>query len=265
MVIETPPKPAVLTDRERRILDHVFRFRLTTRDVLYKCFFEAHGLKTDAMTSVLRDIAAPYKPRMTAEERDRLARSYHLFPKPLYGKVIYYHLTRLGIRAVGAENDLPPQVLNKLGRGLNHDTRAKRYAILAFCCLAGHRREKITSREFRSRLAEFHIPGCPTDAYYFDMDQSPPRLGFMRLDYARTRPDACLAKCADDVVKRLANDHFRKRADQGLFVVSLLTPTEPRKELLEKSRATLETRVASRIEIHHVPQLDTVLLRGQRG
>jgi len=261
MVVTASQDSNVLTDRDKEILAHVFRFRITTRDVLYRVFFEPNGLRQDAMTSVLRRLAAPYKPSQSAGEQEELAKRFHLFPRRLVGKLIYYHLTRLGLRAVARAKQVSPVVFNRLNRGLNHDSRAKRYAILSFCCAPGARRQKLSSREFHEHLAEYHVPRCPADSFYLDMSRTPPRLGLIRVDYARLAPKLAVARATEDLTRRLPNDHLRAKADAGQFVLSILTPTPERKHQLEQPRLQLERYLRDRLEIEVVPELNDVLSR----
>jgi len=253
-----------LSKRDRAIIEHVFRYRISTREVIAQSFFEPHGLKLDAATSCLRRLAAPYQRGQNEKERRYSGRSFYLRSQLFSASgTVYYHLTTRGARVVASTAEFPHRALEKLDRPLNPQALAKHFSILSFCCFPGSQRKKITFHEVRTQLAPFAIPGVASDRYYFDLSETPPRLGFIRVDYARTKAETCVRKCYDDLLKRYTHDRFRKRILEGRFVVTLITPTEERRSQLVRTADDLPDPKLSRcIQCVVVPELHLVLPGG---
>lgn len=264
MVREAPAQTTRLTERDLAIIDHVHRYRISTRQVLYEEFFR--GLKPAAATSTLRRIAAPHNPKLTEAERRARGRSFFLTPQVLAADgTICYRLSQRGAKHISATHELPPRISEKLGRPLNIRSLEKNHAILAFCCLGGRRRQRITFREFTDRLAPLKVRGCPVEPYVFELDLTPPRLGFVRIDYANSRPQTYVNKAYHDLEKRCVNEAFRAKIDEGRFVVFLLAPTEKRAKRLSLACQELsDPALADRIEPVVVPEMNWLKETGQR-
>jgi hypothetical protein len=171
--------PLRLQDRDLRILRHVARYRLTTLETVWLCFFKAEGKSQEAAKSTLR--------RLWQDETPYLASQ----PLTGFGKAVYYHLTPEGAAALGFAEP------KRIGHGFDKaDVRAAHYGRLLFCCHGEPRRPKFTPEEFDACFPGLRAPGTElfarffVDAYYLDVDpDGVQRLGLILVDTGRDLVD----------------------------------------------------------------------------
>ena len=225
------PGPPKLEERDRFILEHVARYRMTVPQALSELtFFEDSG--PHAVKNVLK----------------RLCRSGgYLSSAPLYRNRSYYHLTKRAVRVLG-EHD-------SLAKPLPDEPKTRAYAVLSFCCLQGRGFERLTKDEFEQHFPELY-QNQQRREYYIDTAGDRPRLGFLRVDYGgRGRWDRLIAKCREDVVKRCDKPAFRKLIDAGDFVITVLTALEKKAERLRQAVAEIEAQLPVPIQVAVIPDL----------
>ncbi|MDZ4779947.1 MAG: hypothetical protein SGJ19_06825 [Planctomycetia bacterium] len=212
-------------DRDRQILHHVYRYRLTTREFLQREFFEGAG--DSAVCKVV----------------SRLVSAGWLRERRLTNGLTYYILGAQGRQAAGASA--------KSGRKFTEQSFPVAYGFLAFCSAEGVRR--LTTVEFQSAFPELCRERMKTGGYYVDSRQAPCRLGTVLLD--RGNPPKLMLRKLD----RLLAQHYRTPAfatliQSGRFCVTIMTAWPAKQRLLE-SAIKLTVRGAARIEVATVSEL----------
>ncbi len=185
-----------LTARDLRILRHVARYRVTTLETVWSCFFKSEGKSQEAAKSTLR--------RLWQEDPPYLASQ----PLSGFGKAVYYHLTPAGAAALGFAEPL------RIGHGFDKaDVRALHYGRLLFCCHGERPRPKFTAEEFDACFPGLRVPGSElfarffVDAYYLDVDpDGVKRLGLILVDTGRDLLD--LARRTLGALKASLADFF---------------------------------------------------------
>ena len=213
----TRPQAVRLTDRDRAILDHLARYRLTTIEALHRLFWEP-TTTANAVSQVLARLAAGGYVQRIEES--------------LSGSQNYYLLTAEAAREYGEDEDFarPPGTTSLI----HH------YLMLEFCCLGDARREHITAQEIRTGFPNLNGRGIARNAYFHTFDE-PPRLGWLEVDcgnHAETRAK----KCRKQFAKRYEAQElrFRELADEGRFGIVLVTTSEGKKRALERALAKLD-------------------------
>ena len=140
-----------LQERDRRVLAHVRRYRLTTPTVLAKRFF---GGAEQAMKSTVKRLIG--KGGLLASER--------LYPR---GNDVYYYLTPAGAVAAGLSE--------KSGHSMtNPDDLARLFGQLVFCSGDPVKREKLSLEEFENvfpaLMSEAFRRRFAFDCVYVDVD-----------------------------------------------------------------------------------------------
>jgi hypothetical protein len=162
-----------LQDRDRQILRHIGRYRLSTPEIVHRLFYEPEGADLEAAKSTLR--------RFWQDPENTYIESASLYGQ---GREVYYYLTPLGARTIGIPE---PQ---KVGVP-DMEFRARLLGCLLFCC-AKTPRPKFTVEEFEACFPGVMEDGSELqkrffhDAYYLDVDESGVRrLGRIIVDGGR--------------------------------------------------------------------------------
>lgn len=216
------------SDRDRQILNHVHRYRLTTREFLQRACFE------DASESAVAKVVT------------RLVRSRLLRERRLATGLTYYVLGPQGQQAVGAAPHS--------GRKFTEQSFPVAYGFLAFCLSAGVRR--LTAAEFQTAFPELCRERMKAGAYYVDAQQTPCRLGTVLLD--RGNPPKQILRKLD----RLLAQHYRTPAFAALiqsrrFCVTIITASPVKKRLLD-SAVKQTVRGPAHIEVVVVSELQAI-------
>lgn len=221
-----------LTDRDRSILDHLKRYRITTNEVLETRFFGGDG--HDALKTVRRRLVGAF-----------------LQARPLgIGRRRYYQLTPRAARMFGE----PEEVAAPLGT----QALPRAYAVLVFCCLSGKRRERLHRDELREEYPELAGSSLATHSdLYIDEWGGKPRLARILVDYGGETA-ALVRKCHRFLAEsrdRIAG--FSNMLRQDAFTVTILTGEETKKQSIidALTRKPLDARV--RIEV--IGDLTTLL------
>ena len=151
-----------LTERDEKILAHVERYRMTTRDVLHPLFFP--NSRENAVSKVL----------------SRLIRTEMLNAYPLWGKGKYYSLGKRGVTHVGCDS----RRANPLGcQALPHE-----YGTLLFCHCGERERARL-----RPTLLEERYPWLPEKARSGTvcLENESNRLCLIRTDYGGSAAHVC--------------------------------------------------------------------------
>jgi hypothetical protein len=212
------------SDRDRRILDQVARYRLTTVAVVRATLLPA--VQPNAVTKVLA----------------RLVRDGRLQSFPLVGSRAYFVLSRAATRLCGVGEDraapLGPQAL---------PTEA---AVLQYCLAGPRRRHRLTVRELVDRLPWLpaRLRAAP---HAVDADGS---LELIRVDLGGPA-DHVARKCRVDVVRRLAVPEGERLVAAGRLRLVVLTPTAAKADAVRRSLADRELPDTLTVHLTVVPDL----------
>ncbi len=189
------------TEVGERILDHVGRYRLSTSAVIDQLpEFRNQGR------------------RELRHELHQLSAADYLGAAPLFRNQRYYFLGPANRRRAPGQNG------NEDGAGpLSELAKIRNYAMLSFCCLGKHRRQRLTSEELQRHLPGLVRPGLPLN-YYLDRAAAEARLGFLRVDTGgRGRWDRILEKARADMKTHWGTRELRGFIERGLFEITIIT------------------------------------------
>lgn len=199
-----------LTDRDRDIFrGHLAVFRMTTFEALRSAYWSDDSLH--AAKSWVR----------------RMRAAGLLADAPLYGpKAKYFHATPLAGREFGLPaGTCAPRRPSEL---------ANAFAALAFCCLGGVIRRKVTAEEFAERFPDLVLGPHDQDHYYLDAHEGRNRIGYLFVDARRPlrRIQARLVALAARRVQHPAWKHgvLRKRR----FLITVITTREEKWRQIER-------------------------------
>jgi hypothetical protein len=211
--------------RDRQILDHVARYRLSTSQFIQRQFFPEAG--KSAVSKVVG--------RLVAEGCLRECRLANGFS--------YYVLGRAGreLVAAAAEADRP----------FTEQSFPLAYGFLAFCLAHGVRR--LTSSEFQLKFPEHCRPRMKTGSFYADARQTPARLGAVLVDRGNP-PKLILRKLQRLLAQHYRLPNFAARIQAGQFCVTILTAW-PLKQRLLATAVKLGLRAAAPVEVVTVSEL----------
>ncbi len=202
-----------LTDRDRRILKHVERQRMTTIEAVQTVFFPHN--ERDAAKSTLR--------RLYGAPPDHL----YLCPEPLDARRVYYRLTPKGARLIGAAKEA--------ARPLGLQARVERYALLWFFCVeCPGKRTPFHPRKFPE---QFKLQGerLPRKNFYVEEDASGEVcLGYVMVDH-RADTRRLVRKAAATLQRFLRRGWFDEYLRAGAFALTVLTATEEKQKSLERA------------------------------
>ena len=139
---------AELQERDVQILKHVYRYRVSTNEVLYRLFFP-DAKNTESVRRVVTR---------------RLVDRGYLDRGELRGNRRYYHLTTTATKHFGWSDEMA-----KIGT----QTLPEVYATLLYCCTGETIYRRFTREEFRESFSEFaeKIPSFnsgPFDSFYLE-------------------------------------------------------------------------------------------------
>lgn len=204
-----------LSKRDRALVEHVARYRLTTREVVHSLFLpEAH---INAATKVLL----------------RLTASGVLAKHPLCGTRDYWTLSPALAQLLGRRSTW--------GTALAYEGLIRHYGVLAFCHGGKIRRELLTQAEFVARFPDHDDSSLLGHPYYVDQVAGHDCLGLILVndleDHLRI-----VKKCRRVIHRRLENAGFRRTINAGRFVVAIVTAFPEKKAKLEEALGEAELR-----------------------
>lgn len=221
-----------LTQRDRRILDHVKRYRITTNEALLTRFFQPEGL--NALKTVRKRLVGPY-----------------LQSRPLgIARRHYYQLTPATARMVGE----PEEVAAPLGM----QALPRAFAVLAFCCLSGKPHERLHRDELREEYPEIAAASFAAHAdFCIDEWAGRARLARIIVDYGGEYP-ALIRKCRSFLLTARQNiAGFADMLHQDAFAIVIITAEETKKQSIISALARHPLEVNVRVSV--LPEL-TILL-----
>ena len=202
--IESTPTNITLSERDRKILNHVGKFGISSFEVIHFSFFK--GMSRDAVKSTLRRLCGK-------------GPTYRfLRPVPLYGSRVAYQLTWRGANTVG--------VSPSLARPLGIQTRVERLAILNFIhdLNCEHKRRIVTN----ARLREY-FPICqhrlPRQRFYLEERADTDYLGFIVVDHGG-HVRRIVRKAVEFIHRFVKRGWFDDYLHSGQFILTILTLTE---------------------------------------
>lgn len=184
--------------RDRRILEHVARHRITTHQVLQRVFFPNKSVNA------------------TVKVTQRLCRAHLLERVPVLHRRCYFALTPDGAKEMGVS----PKRTGPLGV----QALPIEFAALHFSCLTDPHRRRLTTAELQSEYswmepAWVRAPHClvvaPSDR---------PCLELIRVAY-RSRPDHIARKCQRDIQRRRGRREFLELVQEGRFRLVVIVAT----------------------------------------
>ena len=245
--------PDLRGERDRDILEHVSRYRLSTPEILFSLFFEADAVAPNAVTKVTSRLV----------ERDFLRRF------DLYDSHHYFTLGKRGAKAVGVN-------LKRVGAALGKQTLYKELGVLYLCnCPRAERErlarqqvdptyvpttwERLVQSEIHADYPELYHRGNDRSCYCLDSSKRGEVPGLIWVDGGGD-VDHVLRKVQQDLIApRLELPGLRERIEQGRFVVSVVTYLDEKRRQLIAAIPTLRTPVNFRVVV--VPEIFPLLLQ----
>ena len=217
-----PTRNPRLVDRDYEILDHLARYRLTTRDVLHQLFFD--DSEPNAVTKVTS--------RLTLHG---FLNKYELAPGRNYF-------------VMGPESARIMGVSPKKCKPIGPQSLPKEYATLIFCCLQEPKRERLKVGELSQKFPDLLARKIDNSHYYLDRaEDEAVRLAFLRVDQGGT-PDHIARKCEKDIQDRSRIVSFRELVETDRFMITIITAHEEKaatiRETLRRRSWPVRFRVA---------------------
>ncbi len=197
-----------LSDRDQEILDHVARYRMTTREVVHELFFR--DAEVNAATKVLTRLLVG----------GCLSR-YRLHDTHAYWTLSLRTARQRGLHAKTAE-------------ALGYEASIHHYGILLFCCAGPTKRTILTRLEFQSRFPQLfdrHLLRAP---YYIDEQEGQQRLGLVLID-GGVDLVRLVRKCHAAIHRRSSMPAFMELLRNRGFVLTVVTAYPEKKERLQKA------------------------------
>lgn len=216
--------PVLLQPRDREILTHVSRYRLTTPEVVHRLFFADRGM--EAAKSVLK----------------RLNGSF-LRSRPLFGKRRYYQLSPAGAALSGQ----PDEAAQPLGT----NALPARFGVLEYCCLGfPSERPRFTRSEYAESFPE--LQDLPFADYYLDIHKGVTRLGRIIVELGGDHL-RFLRKVREYMTRDTRCRPFAEMVRQDRFVLALVTAEESKRDAIIAAIERQPPAVPVRVEC--VPDL----------
>lgn len=187
-----------LTERDRRILDHVARYRVTVSEVLHALFFPSQF------------------PNAVTKVTSRLCQQDYLRRFPLYHPRTYFTLGPKGAQSLGqsANRTLP----------LGPQSLPTDFATLSYATLGGTERYRLTVHELMTRWPSFTDKQIVDAPHCADESTGDTVLELIRVDLGG-KPDHVARKCRDDIDSRRRLKAFNELLKQGGFRLVVVTGT----------------------------------------
>ena len=200
-----------LSDRDREILRHVARYKLSTIAMLHRLF------------------CPQSQENAAAKIATRLSRSRWLRAYPLYERYKYLALTSKAVSALGAPR--------RSSGALGGQALTNAYGCLCYCVESGA--TKLTDQEFRLAFPNLDLPGLACENYCLETapNSSALRLTLIKVDHgaAATR---VVSRLKRGIVKRYGSPGFRGYIDAERFAVVVLAATAGKRDQIEQEIRT---------------------------
>ena len=222
-----------LTAGDTAILRHIARYRLTVPEVVAR------------LPESCQNTAAELDARLRRlEEFGFIASTW------LYAQRKCFILTPKGtIRVRASVADRDPHA------PFSEATKIRRFAALTFCCLTSILRQRLTAAELADQVAGVNDSDADTP-YYVTLDESPTRIGFLRVDLGgHGRWDRILAKCQQDVRDHANDPNWLPWIASNRFEVTLVTALPHKAERLHHALSQQEHPPPIPVRITAIPEL----------
>ena len=187
-----------LTAGQRRVLEHVRLFRITTQDVLERLYFRGREKNVKSFLQ-------------------RLRKRGFLDFAPLTSRRNYYHLTQRGLQLLGAPD---------LRAGpLKGDSLVERYGILEFCSRRPGARQKLSKEDFATRFPQLAPRNMPGTCYYVDAEEEPRRYGWVYVHRSAPAWRVQTRVVQNILGRRYAHEEWKRVIDAGQFAVAVVSST----------------------------------------
>lgn len=233
--------PDLRGDRDRDILEHIARYRLSTPEILFNLFFEDDVVAPNAVTKVTSRLV----------ERDFLRRF------DLYNSHHYFTLGKRGAKAIGVKP-------KRVGAGLGKQALYKELGVLYFCACPQRRRKerekqkldpayvpntwvRLIQSEIDAEYPELHHRDNDRSCYYHDSSQHGEIPGLIWVDGGGDVEHVLRKVQQDLIAPRLELPGLRERIREGRFVVSIVTYLEEKRRQIAAAVPTLRTAVRFRV------------------
>lgn len=220
-----------LSTEQHEILGHVFRYRLTTPEIVSACT-KLTPEDVPAAESLLEELVT-----------DEWLQTGQLSPHDASRR--FYYLSPRAADALGHDEIV--------AREPSRELRIESYAIARFCCCSQPFRELFTKDEFISRFSSIWYPGQPVRYYLEPAGGNEVRLAFLKVDKGGpSRWDRVIESCRRFLSKRTTRsqsdprynrrvDAFRDLVDAGRFQITLLTSLQEKHDAIVQALDLLET------------------------
>ena len=219
-----------LQDRDYEILEHIFQYRVTTREVLRRQFF------------------SDSEPNAVTKVTSRLVDGRFLQRFPLPGNSSYFRLGPAGVRIVGGQR--------KCAEPLNIQSLYNNLGILGFCFGSSNNRRRMTVAEVKADLPELLQKKVEPTQYVLDAGEQGSRLTFVRVDGGGTG-DHVVRKIRADIQKRIANPLCASLMQDRQFAIACVTYCDTKKADIDR-RLSVEA-LACPVFVEVVPLLNDLL------
>lgn len=215
-----------LVDRDYEILDHIARYRLTTREVLHRLFFS--DSEVNAVTKVT----------------SRLVENRFLNRFDLHSGKSYFVFAPNSARLLG--------ISLKKTKALGPQALVQNYGILQFCCLSEHPRERLLVQELAQRFTDLRGKHLRAGSFYIDSQSGETRLASIRVDHGG--PSAHLVrKCRADLENIVSNKAIAALISEQRFMFAILTANEQKvrdiQETLKRQTWPVQFRVEAVLDL----------------
>lgn len=219
-------KSSKLQDRDFEILEHVYLYRLTTREVLHKLFFELS--ETNAVTKVT----------------SRLCNEGFLVRYPLVGPSSYFILGKRAAKMFGMSL--------KLVKPMGPQSLYMQYATLGYCCMNSSTRRRLSVSELKSAHPGLLFKKMDASPYVVDSTEAPAKIVFLSIDGGATA-DHVVRKTRAAVAERAEKPLFAALMDKARFAVACVTYHDDKRTVLAE-KFSLD-RLPCNVSVETVPQL----------
>lgn len=223
-----------LATPQQTVLGHIERYRMTVMPAL----LQLSGLKHFG------------RQRLKALLRN-LCQAGELGQDTLYHHKRYFY--RAGAEQPPTDTSRNPST-PKAGP-LSETAKIRNYALLAFCCLNGAHRIRLTRAELETQFPEIARPGLPLN-YYVETSRDSSRLGFVRIDtggYGRW--DRIAAKCSNDLDQHLSHPGVQHFVNRNAIEITLITALPQKADRLREWLIQRHGHAAEWIRIVVFPEL----------
>lgn len=198
---------ARLQDRDFSILEHIMRYRVSTRDILHRLFF------------------SDSEPNAVTKVTSRLVETNYLARYPLVTTQSYYTLGHHGAKVFG----LPIKRLGALGP----QSLYTQIGILSYCHLPNASRQRLRVAELQENHPGLLAKGVDASQYSVDSTNTPSTLFYVRVDGGGPA-DHVIRKLREDLKLREQIPLCHALIQQKRFGIAVVTYTDAKKNQIQQ-------------------------------